>query len=57
MAREVARRGLPAEFLVERGNDLLDRHPRIEYRLVNHLKLEEKLLFPAFRAVLVWKRR
>ncbi len=48
----VPRRGLPAEFLVERGNDLLDRHPRIEYRLVNHLKLEEKLLFPAFRAVL-----
>src|SRR5258708_11041880 len=41
--------------------DLTKREPEIrarhvsaffEYRLINHLKLEEDLLFPAFRAVL-----
>src|SRR5258708_14250710 len=41
--------------------DLTKREPEIrarhvsaffEYRLINHLKLEEELLFPAFRAVL-----
>src|SRR6266478_9046349 len=44
-----------------RTGDLSKREPELrarhviayfEYRLVNHLKLEEDLLFPAFRAVL-----
>jgi hypothetical protein len=44
-----------------RTGDLSKREPELrarhvsaffEYRLVNHLKLEEELLFPAFRAVL-----
>jgi hypothetical protein len=43
------------------GGDLSKREPELrakhvsaffEYRLINHLKLEEELLFPAFRAVL-----
>src|SRR5207244_13200670 len=44
-----------------RTGDLSKREPELrakhvsaffEYRLINHLKLEEELLFPAFRAVL-----
>ena len=44
-----------------RTGDLSKREPKLrakhvsaffEYRLINHLKLEEELLFPAFRAVL-----
>jgi hypothetical protein len=44
-----------------RTGDLSKREPELrakhvsaffEYRLINHLQLEEELLFPAFRAVL-----
>src|SRR5258708_17523132 len=44
-----------------RSGDLSKREPELrakhvsaffEYRLINHLQLEEELLFPAFRAVL-----